>query len=309
MFCIACGKPARDDARFCGKCGAELFVPPPSEIIVSPPPVLLTPEAPVCIDASIPKRQREDSPALAGKAYREGVTGFEGTTPLSMPGKTKGLRWKVVAVFAVAVAAGAVLLLVTRRHATPSPSTNAKASSAHEVLQSKGDSPDEAPAGRTWVPAPPTAQPVPITQSAPVLGDVPASVSASPSARLEPTVPTISGRWLVVVRITQTTYTPFLGLTAEYEVTISQTGDTFAGRGVKVAENGRSIPEGSRDAIAIDGHLTSSRVTATYVLHGKRRDSTGGFEWVLSPDDERLDGSFFGDRSETRGTSWATRRP
>jgi hypothetical protein len=117
------------------------------------------------------------------------------------------------------------------------------------------------------------------------------------------------GRWRIGVRIDHSTYSPFLGLTAEYEVTISQTGDTFAARGVKVAENGRSIPEGSRDAIAIDGRLTSSRVTATYVLHGRRRDSTGGFEWVLSPDEERLDGSFFGDRSETRGTSWATRRP
>ncbi len=46
MFCIACGKPARDDARFCGKCGAKLFEPAPNEDVGASPQARPTPVPP-----------------------------------------------------------------------------------------------------------------------------------------------------------------------------------------------------------------------------------------------------------------------
>ncbi len=44
MFCIDCGKTVIEGSRFCGHCGAKLFVPPPSTVAADSPPVPQRPE-------------------------------------------------------------------------------------------------------------------------------------------------------------------------------------------------------------------------------------------------------------------------
>ena len=71
MFCIACGKAIIEGTRFCGHCGAKLFVPPPSSASVASTPVPVESEPPTVDhpsgrDASVspvPTAERGGAPA------------------------------------------------------------------------------------------------------------------------------------------------------------------------------------------------------------------------------------------------------
>lgn len=217
-------------------------------------------------------------------------------------------RWQIseiaVATTIAIVCAGAVSIRVAWRQSAradssaPSPRTDTIVAAA----------PPPSPSPIPPAPTHPTQVPAVPEVTRPPAGSVPL-LHARDSARAEPTAPTLSGRWRVFVQITHTTYSPFLGLTAAYDLTFSHVGDLLTAHGCKVLENGRPIPQHSQDAMEVDGQFAHDRIHATYVLHGSRRDSTGSFEWTVSPDGERFDGTFFGDRSETRGLSWGTRTP
>jgi len=141
------------------------------------------------------------------------------------------------------------------------------------------------------------------------LSPAPTEEDAMRSRAPDAEVPTLSGRWQVFVSIDHTTYRALLGLTAEYALTLTQSGTDFSAKGHKIAENGRSIPEASQDVIELVGSVHRDKLEATYTLHGSQRESTGRFSWVVSVDGRGLEGAFWGDRSETNGRSWGTRLP
>jgi hypothetical protein len=117
----------------------------------------------------------------------------------------------------------------------------------------------------------------------------------------------LTGRWNVINTVQQTSYRPFDNLQIGFDLSISQTGDSFIGRGEKVSENGRTLPLSSRTPIEVKGSVKGNRVEATFFEAGARRKTNGRFIWRIDKTSGALSGSFVTTAARTRGTSSATK--
>ena len=153
------------------------------------------------------------------------------------------------------------------------------------------------------------------TTEQPASSDSPASndspVSNDSSARVaRPVAPVsaqdLSGKWNVVNTIQKTSYRSFQNLKVGFDLSISQNGNSFTGRGQKISENGRSLPANSRTPIEVTGSINGNRVEATFFEDGTMRKTNGRFVWQIDQTGG-LNGTFVSTAANTSGKSAAKR--
>lgn len=117
----------------------------------------------------------------------------------------------------------------------------------------------------------------------------------------------LSGWWYVRDDVTGSAHSPFVGLDLGFAVELEQEGAWLFGRGEKTCERGRRLPARARTPIALVGTVDAGRVTARLIEDGRARRTAGTFTWTVSPDGERLDGTFTATAGESKGRSVARR--
>ncbi|RMF61335.1 MAG: hypothetical protein D6743_13705 [Calditrichaeota bacterium] len=117
----------------------------------------------------------------------------------------------------------------------------------------------------------------------------------------------LTGEWRLVNTVEKTTYRPFKGLRLGYRVFLTQTGNEVIGQGEKVWENGKSLPTKGRSPIRLEGKIDGRKVVATFVEEGERRKTSGRFDWVFLPEQDKLFGEFTHTAANASGQSTAAR--
>jgi hypothetical protein len=137
---------------------------------------------------------------------------------------------------------------------------------------------------------------------------------ASPSAA-EPTLPPVAeemkkndltGKWNVVNTVQKSSYRSFQDLKIGFDLSISQNGNSFTGKGQKVSENGRTLPANSRTPIEVKGSIDGNIIEATFSEEGALRKTNGRFVWRID-ETGSLSGTFVSTAARTSGKSAAKR--
>ena len=157
----------------------------------------------------------------------------------------------------------------------------------------------------TAAPQQPLAAPAAPERAATASEDVPYGATAA-DADGEP-MPNLAGRWMVTNAIQRTSYPAFRGLRVRFRIELEQHGNRITGHGRKFTIDDRPIPPNQRNPIVLEGTVHGRDVFVRFVEHGTRRDSNGGFRWRLSPDGQRLEGTFDSTAADTEGHSHADR--
>ena len=116
----------------------------------------------------------------------------------------------------------------------------------------------------------------------------------------------LSGKWNVVNTVQKTSYRSFENLKIGFDLSISQNGKSFTGKGQKVSENGRALPANSRTHIEVKGSINGNRVEATFFEDGAMRKTNGRFVWQVDKTGG-LNGIFVSTAANTSGKSAAKR--
>jgi hypothetical protein len=115
----------------------------------------------------------------------------------------------------------------------------------------------------------------------------------------------LSGKWNLVNTVQKTSYRSFQNLEIGFDLAIDQHGNGFTGKGVKVSENGRSLPANSRTPIQVKGLIDGDRIEATFFEEGAVRKTNGRFVWRIDRASGRLTGTFVTTAARTSGKSAA----
>ena len=199
-------------------------------------------------------------------------------------------------------AAAAVLLFNTRERSATAVAAAAETSApvaAAPVQQSEPRVAQSAPVQSV------PARSVPV-QSAPAQS-APASPRVKPDDQPNTTAQNLSGKWTIVNTIETTSYQSFKNLKLGFDLSIAQNGTSFTGRGLKVSENGRTLPVNSRTPIQVKGSINGDRVEAIFYEEGTGRKTNGKFVWRIDSTGRGLTGSFNTTAARSRGKSAATR--
>jgi len=218
---------------------------------------------------------------------RSDVTSTPIPTPPPPASRFSYLTALALAVLAMAVMAAAAVLI--NRY--------------NDSLLSKGVASVETPSRPE-----PVQQPsqLPVAQSAPI-HSVPAPASVKEGKKPFKAVQNLSGKWNIVNSVDTTAYRSFKNMKIGFALSINQTGTSFTGTGLKVSENGRSLPAGSRTPIQVQGSINGDRIEATFVEDGTARKSNGKFMWRLDRNGRGLTGSFATTAARSSGKSAASR--
>lgn len=113
----------------------------------------------------------------------------------------------------------------------------------------------------------------------------------------------LTGLWLVVNTIEDTSHPAFEGLELGFRIFLRQNGKRVVGEGWKWRENGREIPEAARSPIRLRGTLEGRTLVASFVEKGERRTVRGRFSWFISEDGSEVGGRFADEAARSSGTS------
>ena len=150
----------------------------------------------------------------------------------------------------------------------------------------------EQPASTTEQPASTTEQP---------------TLNASPASVDQPaTTQDLSGKWQVVNTVQKTSYRSYQDMKIGFDLSLSQNGKSITGKGLKVSENGRTLPADSRTPIEVKGSINGNRVEATFFEEGSMRKTNGRFVWQIDKTGA-LNGTFISTAANTSGKSAAKR--
>lgn len=140
-------------------------------------------------------------------------------------------------------------------------------------------------------------------------GDAPAVVAAAPAGSRagENASRDLSGAWLVTNTIQETSRGAFRGLRIRFRVELRQDGSRLTGRGRKFTVDDRPVAPGERTPIELEGEINDRQVVLRFVEHGRWRTTRGAFRWWISPDGDRLVGSFGSTAAASTGASSARR--
>ena len=119
--------------------------------------------------------------------------------------------------------------------------------------------------------------------------------------------PRVAGQWIVEDQTAATSYAPFKGVTATYDIFLTQTGTTLTGSGNKMREGGKSLPTRERTPIKISGDIGFTSIDATFTERGTLRQSTGAFHWRRKWDGSWV-GTFESDVANSSGPSSIKRK-
>lgn len=156
------------------------------------------------------------------------------------------------------------------------------------------------------LPAPVATTEQPAENDSPVSNDSQAANNSPASVEQPVAAQDLSGKWTVVNTIQKTSYRSFQDLKIGFDLSISQNGNSFTGRGQKVSENGRSLPADSRTPIEVKGSIKGNRVEATFFEAGTMRKTNGRFVWQIDQTGG-LNGIFVSTAANTSGKSAAKR--
>lgn len=185
----------------------------------------------------------------------------------------------------IAVTVGAVMLYRLREVTAP-------ASVASDVETSSQ------PAGA----APATSVEAPRPESKSVSSAVP----AKPKNDVNQVAQNLSGKWNVVNTVESTSYGSYKNLKIGFNLSIDQNGKQFTGSGLKVSENGRTLPANSRTPIQLKGSIEGNQIEATFFEEGTARKTNGRFVWRIDKAGA-LNGTFVSTAARARGKSAARR--
>jgi len=132
------------------------------------------------------------------------------------------------------------------------------------------------------------------------------SVAAQPKEEQKRTGD-LSGKWNIVNTVQTTSYRSFKNLQLGFDLSIDQNGNSFTGRGLKVSENGRTLPVNSRTPIQVKGSIKGDRVEAVFYEEGTARKTNGRFVWRIDSAGRGLTGSFNTTAARSSGKSAATK--
>ena len=109
---------------------------------------------------------------------------------------------------------------------------------------------------------------------------VPATAAAEPEPA--PSMDrNLTGKWTVVNKVQNTSYSSYKNLEIGFDLSIRQDGNGFTGEGRKVSENGRSLPANSRTPIHVKGSIEGDRIEAAFFEDGALRKTNGRFVWKM----------------------------
>jgi hypothetical protein len=185
-----------------------------------------------------------------------------------------------------------------RRSDPPPPATKKQSAEPAAAVVARRAQPTAAPQQPVEAPAAPEAADT-------ASDDGPSSATADDVD--EESTPNLAGRWMVTNAIQRTSYPAFRGLRVRFRVELEQHGNRITGRGRKFTIDDKPIPPDQRNPIVLEGTVRGRDVFVRFVEHGTRRDSNGGFRWRLSPDGQRLEGTFDSTAADTAGRSHANR--
>ena len=135
----------------------------------------------------------------------------------------------------------------------------------------------------------------------------PASPRVKENTEPHTTAQNLSGKWSIVNTVETTAYRSFKNLKLGFDLSIDQNGNSFTGRGLKVSENGRTLPVNSRTPIQVKGSINGDRVEAVFYEEGTARKTNGKFVWRIDSAGRGLTGSFNTTAARSRGKSAATK--
>ncbi len=92
-----------------------------------------------------------------------------------------------------------------------------------------------------------------------------------------------------------------------YRIALRQEGNRITGEGERWAEDGRTLPAGSRAPIDVSGTIEGREVRLRFVERGPRGALRGAISWRLSSSGDDLAGSFTGNGGDVHGASAAVR--
>ena len=128
----------------------------------------------------------------------------------------------------------------------------------------------------------------------------------SPSVTDEVKRKDLTGNWTVVNTVQKTSYRSYQDLKIGFDLSISQNGNSFTGKGQKISENGRDLPADSRTPIEVKGSIEGNRIEATFSEQGTMRKTKGRFVWQID-ETGSLNGTFVSTAARTSGKSAAKR--
>ena len=143
-------------------------------------------------------------------------------------------------------------------------------------------------------------------EPAPVASASIASAPVAPAHDAPAAEQDLSGKWNVVNTVETTSYQSFKNMKIGFALSLNQNGTKITGEGQKISENGRSLPEGSRTPIQVQGSIDGNRIEATFFEEGTARKSNGRFVWRID-NSGNLKGIFATTAARSSGKSAARR--
>ena len=119
----------------------------------------------------------------------------------------------------------------------------------------------------------------------------------------------LTGKWTIIDKTEQTSYSPYQDLQVTYVVTITQEGTDLSGSGYKSAESGHPLFGKAQTPIEIKGKLKGLRgnsIDAAFTEQGAKRPVAGGFNWKLARDGKWA-GTFYSGAADSSGSSTLSR--
>ena len=230
--------------------------------------------------------------------------------PMPVPPPSRFSHRTALAFAAVAIAVlAAVAVLIYRSRSAPIVVAGTATSSSSQATPEKQA---EAVAVNS-TPTESAPAPAPVKKSEAIASNTtPAHSVSAPAADKRDVKPVktsgnLSGKWNIVNTVETTEYKSFKNLKLGFDLSINQNGSTFTGSGLKVSENGRTLPANSRTPIKVKGTINGDRIEATFFEDGLERRTNGRFVWRIDNGGRGLKGTFATTAARSRGTSAAIR--
>lgn len=118
----------------------------------------------------------------------------------------------------------------------------------------------------------------------------------------------VTGEWYVEFKVEKSSYRPYIGESHTQKIYFTQTDASVRGKAEKWEYNGKLLKFDMHRKLEYEGAIDGSILKATFVLHGRDRDSEGIICVEISGDGKTMTGTFSGTAGTTFGTVKGERR-
>jgi hypothetical protein len=120
--------------------------------------------------------------------------------------------------------------------------------------------------------------------------------------------PEVHGEWFIKLKVENSSYRPYIGDEIGIKAFFNQLEKTVSGHGEKWQYRGRLIEYAMHDRLEFAGCVDGECFRLTYTLFGKKRQTTGTMDMIISEDGKKMYGTFTGTAADSKGTIIAERR-